>query len=286
MNKSTNPLRLAIRQAKQDQETLRTLFDELGNKEKPNTRILASYRTARRGLALALKEKNRNMRRSMVYDLFSALKGSVKNETKQVLERSTRLGKISATNQLSYYQTNLIDYNPNRESIDSANQAISRGLDTQESAIMALIESGASEALILGDKERVGALRPMELITAAALYATLIYWQSFSEVAQANNWKAQKQAIAGLDERTTECCLLAHAQIVNFEGMFKLVGTPRYADELPWTPFHRWCRTSIALYNHNYEDGITQIMRDGADRILEEREAGGSGYRHPASAQA
>lgn len=281
-----NPLRLAIRQAEKDQEILRRLFDDLGNKEKPNTKILASYRVARRGLANVLKEKNRNLRRSMAYDVFASLKGGVQGEVTKVLERSYRLGRNSANNQLSYYQTNLIEFTPNRESIDSSIQAISKGLDNQEALIMALLANGAETGLILGDKERVGALRPMELIAAAALYTTLLYWQSFSEVAQMNNWKAQKQVIAGLDERTTECCLLAHAQVVDFNGMFKLVGTPRYADELPWTPFHRWCRTSIALYNHNYEDGITQTMRDGADTILAERMAGKSGYRHPASAQA
>jgi hypothetical protein len=48
----------------------------------------------------------------------------------------------------------------------------------------------------------------------------------------------QKQAIATLDERTTDCCLRVHGQTQPIDEPFKLTGTPRYADEIQDPPFH------------------------------------------------
>lgn len=84
----------------------------------------------------------------------------------------------------------------------------------------------------------------------------------------------QKQAIATIDERTTDCCLQVHGQIQPLDEPFQLSGTPRYADEIQDPPFHWYCRTSEALYHEAFEEvGIpTSKMRDAADAELQARE--------------
>lgn len=96
----------------------------------------------------------------------------------------------------------------------------------------------------------------------------------------------ERQAIAALDERTTDCCLRVHGQIVGIKENFHLVGTPRFADEMPAPPFHWFCRTSVALYVRQFEDfGITTAeMRDAARAELAARADGSRVEIHPASA--
>lgn len=82
-----------------------------------------------------------------------------------------------------------------------------------------------------------------------------------------------KQAIATIDERTTDCCLQAHGQIQPIDEPFQLNGTPRYADEVQDPPFHWYCRTSEALYHEAFEEfGIpTETMRSAAREELDAR---------------
>jgi hypothetical protein len=97
-------------------------------------------------------------------------------------------------------------------------------------------------------------------------------------------WK--KQVIAGIDERTTDCCLRVHGQIQNLDDEFILTGTPRFADKMKRPPFHAHCRTAETLWLAEFEEvGVTTAeMREAA---LAEREARKDGSRveiHPAHA--
>lgn len=87
----------------------------------------------------------------------------------------------------------------------------------------------------------------------------------------------QKQAIATIDERTTQCCLRVHGQIQPLEKPFKLTGTPRFGDYVPDPPFHWYCRTTEVLYTEKFEEfGIsTAQMRDAANAELDAREKTG-----------
>jgi hypothetical protein len=83
-----------------------------------------------------------------------------------------------------------------------------------------------------------------------------------------------KQAVAALDERTTECCLLAHGQVQPIGGEFVLTGEPRYADRVDWPPFHWWCRTASALVRvEDANDELTRQMRAAGRAELAGREA-------------
>ena len=88
----------------------------------------------------------------------------------------------------------------------------------------------------------------------------------------------KKQAIATIDERTTDCCLKVHGQIQPLEKDFRLTGTPRFADKVPDPPFHWYCRTTEVLYNEKFEEfGITtEKMRDAANAELDARATTGT----------
>lgn len=82
-----------------------------------------------------------------------------------------------------------------------------------------------------------------------------------------------KQAIAAIDQNTTDCCLRVHGQIQRLNKPFKLTGTPRFADEIQDPPFHDACRTAETLYIEAMEAvGVTTAeMRDAARAELEAR---------------
>lgn len=96
-----------------------------------------------------------------------------------------------------------------------------------------------------------------------------------------------RQAIAAIDERTTDCCLNVNGQVVGLDEAFRLTGTPRYADRMMRPPFHWRCRTSVSLYHRAMEtEGITtQDMRVAArDERTARQRTGRREEIHPAHA--
>jgi hypothetical protein len=103
---------------------------------------------------------------------------------------------------------------------------------------------------------------------------------------QVTGVKYWKQAIAAIDERTTDCCLRVHGQIQPLDKPFELSGTPRFADRVMNPPFHWYCRTATALYRPEMEEtGLTtDELRDAARAELAARAATGTRREiHPAS---
>ena len=98
----------------------------------------------------------------------------------------------------------------------------------------------------------------------------------FRRVNQVTQTVYEKQAIAAIDHKTTDCCLRVHGQIQPLDKPFILTGTPRYADKMDSSPFHSNCRTAIALYTKRMETkGITTAeMEDAAQAELRAREDG------------
>lgn len=109
----------------------------------------------------------------------------------------------------------------------------------------------------------------------------------FGEWAEVSGEKFQRQAIAAIDEHTTECCLRVHGQIVGLDEPFHLTGQPRFAPYVQNPPFHFQCRTSQALYLPEMEAiGVpTGEMRDAAQAELSARKRTGRRVEiHPAHA--
>ena len=91
--------------------------------------------------------------------------------------------------------------------------------------------------------------------------------------------EVQKQVVAVIGPNTTDCCLRAHGQIQPVDQPFTLTGTPRFADEMMYCPFHWNCRSSIAMWHPIFErSGITTPnMRKSADAQLAKGSAGKGG---------
>jgi hypothetical protein len=94
-----------------------------------------------------------------------------------------------------------------------------------------------------------------------ALEADLDVWtlamamaqNSFERAGRRSRVVFKKQAIAAIDDRTTECCLRVHGQVQEMKAPFVLTGRPRFADRLQGPPFHWRCRTATTLYSEAME---------------------------------
>jgi len=171
--------------------------------------------------------------------------------------------------------------------------ALEAQVTAQHLGIRALVISDAEAEQVVGDGERSGALRSGDLAAAVAAIAAAVAaiaaavaWSSFGAypTMNARGLVFKKQVVAALDNRTTDCCLRAHGQIQPMDKPFHLTGTPRYADYMDWPAFHWWCRSSVVLYQDEFDLGLTEAMRDGAQTVLNERAAGLWIDRDPADA--
>lgn len=147
--------------------------------------------------------------------------------------------------------------------------------------LMAAGQSGDALALALmstkGDRQSawqwaIGALAlASDAATWQAANGTLM--STYRAAERTRGQRYQKQAIAAIDSRTTNCCLQVHGQIVDLDANFVLNGTPRFAGELPQPPFHYRCRTVITLYTPATEKTgiLTSDMRQAARAELSSR---------------
>jgi hypothetical protein len=282
---TTNPLKRAIQSATAANEVIGQSFGRIGTAEHPRGFVLSAYRNSLRAMHSALRETNPV---DAAMDVISQLRISLRGNLRAEFTDMVGFGFEEAARQLSYYESKTIEPNPALlgQAIDAAVVAALACVDQQEAAVRALLITESDPALILGDDGRQGVVKAGPVLAAATYWTAALVWSGFEWLVtrqpEGRPWK--KQAIAALDSRTTDCCLRVHGQIRPLAGKFSLIGTPRYADQMDWSPFHAYCRTSAALYLDEFDDGLTKAMQDGAQMILAERDAGGSGYRYPVDA--
>jgi hypothetical protein len=282
-----NPLERAIKSAVSMNDTLGNMFADAGNVTKGSGYVVRAYKNANRALPQALKEDNR---RSAVRDVMFELRQSLSINMRESLWGGVNAGLYESARQLKFYG---IDSDPSKTSanlngqVNLALDALLAQVDSQDAILQAMLQNESiDEAMILGDESRQGIIRAGDILAGAAYWIAALTWDSFSWWSKTNQkgFDFQKQAVAALDGRTTDCCLRAHGQIVPLNGKFELTGTPRFADQLDWTPFHWRCRTSVVLYLPEYDGGLTDRMRGGADYLLEQRKQGKNPDQHPADA--
>ncbi|HCR71213.1 MAG TPA: hypothetical protein DIW23_07210 [Anaerolineae bacterium] len=282
-----NPLEKAIRSSVKMNETIGTLFRETGTIQEGKGFVVTVYKNANRALPQALKETNV---RFAVRDIVSELKQTLNSNLRSVLNDSIDSGIEESARQLRFYniQTNTKNIPKDlSKQVDTALEVIMAQVDSQASAIQAaLITDAVDNTIITGDEDRQGILRPSDILSVATFWIAALIWDSFSYWALQNQGgtRFSKQAIAGLDARTTDCCLRVHGQVQDLKGKFKLTGTPRFSDYLSWSPFHWYCRTAITLYLPEYDDGLTKRMKDSARYVLTQRANGKTPDQHPADA--
>jgi hypothetical protein len=170
--------------------------------------------------------------------------------------------------------------------VNGAVQAVTAKVAAQSAAVEAMMISGVEPEFIVGTDDRAGILRAGEILAGVAFWTATLLWDAWTLAVMQNRrgMPFQKQAIATLDNKVTDCCLRVHGQIQELTRPFQLTGEPRYADELDGPPFHGYCRTSTVLYISSYDDGLTAQMQDGAKTVLDERSRGIRKERHPANA--
>lgn len=291
------PHELAIKQALLTNDQIGHAIASLGTAAHPRGSLLVSYAVARRAMAGNID------RPQAVRDVLNQLRVSVHQAIRQSMAISADIGLTAGQRNLEIYGLPPYGLPPargfNLTLEQAAVTAVMGTLDSQITAIQAMVNARmASEGEIIGDDNRVGMLAPAPVQRQAAHWIATVAAGSFlfiitqavdGESGQAVHAPDRrvylKQAIAAIDERTTECCLEVNGQTQPMDQPFILTGEPRYADEQMEPPFHDYCRTATALVREaDAEDDSTLEMRDAAQAELTARkETGTLEEIHPAS---
>ena len=228
--------RAAARAALRVDDELRGIFARLGSAEHPNGRVLRTYRVARRSL-----RASGGLQPGAVAETLGELKRAMREIGSEALSAAAQAGAKSARAQLDAYR--LIG-RPAAYDWSSALTAWLASVESQAAAVQAAVLTGAEPELIVGDETQPGMLNPSGPLRDGAKWAAIVAQAAWWAWIEASNARRDgpdaldKQAVAAIDERTTECCLLVHGQIVPLDEDFTLTGRPRFADKLQWTPFH------------------------------------------------
>ena len=285
-----NPLEMAIGSALDFNSRLNDLFERLGVGLDQRGQIQTAYRNNNRAIRSALME---DQKYQAVHEVAAGLRSTVKNALQDVLTQAQQEGLDDAAQQLGFYGVKTRpDYNRVlAQQVDYAAGAVLARLDAQIAQAEAIVLADLDPEIITGPNEaQYGIFKPGEVLAAGAFWITALAIEAWSWLIDnhsgpaADGLQFKKQVIAAIDHHTTECCLMAHGQIVGMNEKFHLTGEPRFDDYMAWTPFHWYCRSSIALYSPLFENGITDKMRSSADLVLSERARGVRVERHPASA--
>jgi hypothetical protein len=286
MTPKPNPHRRAVEIAQQDYIDLGNLFAKFGGGGNSSGFVDRAYRNAGRAMATALTEPDPH---NAVIDVMDNLRTTVKAGLASRFKDAQEMGATSAGSQLAAYGIDVLpdqsDFMDLSGQYQAAIDAVLADIETQEAKIRALVLTMADPVLILGDKSRQGVLRAGDVLVASLFWVGALFNGAWDWNVRRNKHKGfDKQAVAGIDERTTDCCLHVHGQVVGLNNKFHLTGTPRFADYLDGPPFHWWCRTSTVLYLKEYDDGLTDEMTKSAAIVLAERSRGVNKVRHPADA--
>jgi len=265
--------RAAVRAAVAASRGLEGVFGRMGTVEHPRGRVLGAYRNARRALGDVWGRGVVGLRWE-VEEVLAGLRQEVTAAAVDLLGEAAALGVESGQRQVE--GRGLEVGWPGVADMGPALGAWLAPMDAQVAAVRGVAAMGGGIELVVGDGESPGILTPGPVVREGGRWLAWMMmagWQDAVTGAGAEEgWF--KQACAAIDERTTDCCLRVHAQAVPLEGNFRLTGEPRYADEMQWSPFHWWCRTSVALLPADeVGDDVTGWMRGAADAELERRAA-------------
>ena len=264
------PHELAIKQALKTNDQIGRVVASLGTAQHPRGTILTAYRNAGRALA------NNTGDPQVVREALGQLRISVHQAVRVAMSTGADIGLTAGQRNLEIY--NLPPAHGLNTTLEqAATTAVVATLDIQIAAIQAMVNARmASESELLGDDNRVGMLAPAPVQRQAAHWIATVVAGSFlfivNQQVDSSTGESRpdrvvylKQAIAAIDERTTETCLMVNGQTQPLDQPFVLTGTPRYADEQMEPPFHDYCRTATALVREvDSEDDSTMEMRDAA----------------------
>jgi len=260
-----------------DRELARLFRQRLGSREHPRGEVISAYRQARRAMREAYGHSGTH-RVVIATDILRTLRRQLYNTAQVAIREAMEIGRASVMGQAVAYALADVPIQPAEEWPDWA--ALQAGwqaaIDGQLDRVDALIRSGAEAVLVYGDADRMGALTPgpvqgeLSQWIAMAASAAFVTWLVGREPKR-ERVPFAKQAVAAIDSRTTDCCLRVNGQVQPFNKPFRLTGTPRFADQMDWSPFHRYCRTSIVLYRKEFDNGLTEQLRADSEREMSKR---------------
>ena len=210
----------------------------------------------------------RSLRRNLndpgaITDALQTLEDSVRVASQGFYERAAGIGLAQAKRDLKIYD--LGDPEPVED--DGISEAVVSALglvEAQGNKVISVAKLDMGDELILGDENRQGILAPGPILTEMAFWLTGLTVLSYLSSTRAMP-DAVRQAVAQIDDNTTQTCLNVHGQIVEVDEPFHLTGTPRFADDMHNSPFHRGCRTVPATILRKFLDPeVTSGMRDDA----------------------
>jgi hypothetical protein len=277
---AANPLRIAHADALRRALWLRWAFGHyLGSTRHPRGTLLRIYRQARREMREVLRAQRPTMHVE-VLEILQTLREQLEAAIIAAGNAAAGQGRQSAERQLQAYRDDGVRYAPYPVAVDVRPHiaATTLELDRQSAMVLSVIERGGDVAAeVAGDDSRMGILQPAPVATTAArALATALgagFLAGLGARGQAAEFGWRKQTIPSVDEFTTDCCLAAAGQTRPIDEPFHLTATPRFADHLQWTPFHHYCRTSVALYLPTYDDELTSLLRDDVQRERARRSA-------------
>lgn len=295
----------AVKNALDTGDDIQKLFDRLGSGDHPRGKITTLYRSFIAEITPHLDNP------PVVREMLRTFKTRLTIAFAEIFDDAVTVGASRAERDIArndIVENPLLFPDPLVSSLTQpARDAIAAAADAQINAIYAQLAMGRDPVSIIGDDGRVGLLTPAQLLRVGKrLVAELVssardqrlkaafaggdmgigglILPSSNAVAKIEVYK--RQAIAAIDERTTDCCLRVNGQVVGVDELFRLTGTPRYADKMADPPFHDYCRTSVALvHEDDIDDRMTSDMKKAAIAEIEAREDGSRAEIHPADSK-
>lgn len=263
-----NPLELAQKSGVRMNGRIGDLFAKVGSSAHPRGEITTTYKQSRLALRSALGERNKLL---ATQDVLRRTRADLQRSVSSIFSSAIALGDDEARRQLSIYgRTTNQTINLTIETQSAIDTVMAR-FDAQAAAVRALVVTDAEDAQIAGDENSDGVLSASDVAAGMSYWITYLVWGGFESLIFGNpstGLNFEKQAIAAIDMRTTDCCLKVHGQVQPFNKPFILKGSPRFADMMDWPGFHYYCRTSAVLYVAEFDDGITAKLIADAKKYL------------------
>jgi|JI8StandDraft_1071087.scaffolds.fasta_scaffold12603_2 hypothetical protein len=264
-----NPLLLAQKSGVRMNKRIGDLFAQVGSSVHPRGEITTTYKQSRLALRSALGERNKLI---AAQDVLRRMRADVQRSVSSIFSSAVSLGDDEARRQLSFYgQTTNQTINLTSET-QSALDAVMARFDAQAAAVRALVVTDAEDVQIAGDENSDGVMNASDVAAGMSYWIAFLVWNGFESLIYGSpstgGLNFEKQAIAAIDMRTTNCCLKVHGQVQPFNKPFELKGSPRFADTMDWPGFHYYCRTSAVLYVAEFDDGITAKLIADAKKYL------------------
>jgi len=250
-----DPHERSIASALKSVQRLKRLADKMRGK---NSAIHRAYRTVLR----ALKGNTDNA--AIVTDALATLEASIRAASAGYYDMALKVGLVQAQRDLKIYGLGQPD-NIDPSSIPLAVGSTIGLLESQMDQATTISRLGLGEELIIGDASRRGIIQPAPILAEMAFWLTSLSVLSYEQGTKRKMPEVVRQAVAQIDQHTTQTCLNVHGQIVGEDEDFHLTGTPKYADDMHAPPFHRGCRTAVAKILPKYvKPDVTKAMRDDA----------------------